>query len=119
DNTNVVYKINCNDCDMTYVGQTKRKLRTRLKEHKNDLKKSNNNSVVSKHQLDSNHVMDWDRTVILDNEPVYLKRSISEMIHIKNQCNGLNLQGDTDKLPQIYFSIITNTHHDSNTNTHS
>ena len=37
--SNVVYQINCKDCDYSYVGQTKRKLKTRLKEHINDLKK--------------------------------------------------------------------------------
>ena len=35
---NVVYQINYKDCDYSYVGQTKRKLKTRLKEHINDLK---------------------------------------------------------------------------------
>ena len=46
--SNVVYQINCKDCDYSYVGQTKRKLKTRLKEHINDLKKSvNSHSVIS------------------------------------------------------------------------
>ncbi|KYN07988.1 hypothetical protein ALC62_01038 [Cyphomyrmex costatus] len=116
DNTNVVYKINCKDCDMTYVGQTKRRLKTRLKEHRDGWKRINNTSVVSKHQVNCNHDIDWDNTAILDNEPIYFKRSISEMIHIKNQTNSLNLQSDTEKLPQMYYSIITNTHQESNVN---
>jgi len=32
--TNVVYKIECKDCDASYVGQTSRMLKTRIKEHK-------------------------------------------------------------------------------------
>lgn len=30
-NSNVIYKINCKDCDGSYVGQTKRQLCTRIK----------------------------------------------------------------------------------------
>jgi len=30
--TEVVYKINCKDCDQVYIGQTKRYLETRIKE---------------------------------------------------------------------------------------
>jgi len=36
----VVYKINCHDCEASYVGQTKRSLKTRVKEHVLDIKKS-------------------------------------------------------------------------------
>jgi len=34
EHSNIVYKINYHDCNYSYVGQTKRKLRTCLKEHK-------------------------------------------------------------------------------------
>jgi len=35
---NVIYKTGCKNCDVTYVGQTNRQLKTRIKEHKNNLK---------------------------------------------------------------------------------
>jgi len=31
---NVVYKLNCKNCDATYIGQTKKRLNTRVVEHK-------------------------------------------------------------------------------------
>jgi len=63
-----VYKIKCSNCDTSYVGQTKRQLGTRLKEHKADFKKkSGSMSVVSNHRLDNNHEMDWNGVTILDN----------------------------------------------------
>jgi len=102
-----VYKISCSGCDMCYVGQTKRQLGTRLKEHMSDIKKKNGLlSVVSNHRLDCNHEMNWLETAILDVESSYVKRMVSEMIYIKRQCNGLNKQSDTDLLSIAYLPII-------------
>ena len=56
---NVIYKINCLDCDFSYVGQTK--VKTRLHEHKVDIKKSiNSRSVVSLHQSNHDYNFNWD-----------------------------------------------------------
>ena len=38
ENTNVVYRIDCNDCDTNYVGQTGRRLDIRIRVHKKDAK---------------------------------------------------------------------------------
>jgi len=103
---NVVYRIDCRDCDASYVGQTKRRLTTRIKEHKNDInKKSGTLSVISSHRL-RNHEFDWEGVQVLDSEPSWYKRIISEMIHIKMQSFGLNKQSDTDMLSDSYFPII-------------
>ncbi|KYN50277.1 hypothetical protein ALC62_09186 [Cyphomyrmex costatus] len=118
-NTNVVYKIDCLNCDCSYVGQTKRNLKTRIKEHRADLKKIQNKSVVSKHQMGYNHTMDWDNVHILDNEPSYMKRSISEMIFIKKQLNDLNLQSDTEKFPENYITTLLNHSHHPTLVSHS
>jgi len=106
-NKNVVYKLECKNCDSTYVGQTKRKLNTRIKEHKNDInKKTGNHSVISEHRLQKNHDFNWDNPKILDREKIYYRRLISEMINIKTQNNGLNLQSDTELLDQTYVEIL-------------
>ena len=34
---NVVHKISCCDCDISYVGQTERQLKTRVHEHISDI----------------------------------------------------------------------------------
>jgi len=94
--SNVIYKLFCNNCDATYVGQTKRQLRTRLKEHKNNFKQDRSkHSVISEHIIKYNHSFDWDNTKIMDQESKYFKRIVSEMIHIKEQKAGLNLNSDT------------------------
>ncbi|EZA57994.1 hypothetical protein X777_02002 [Ooceraea biroi] len=42
--TGVVYKIECSDCDACYIGQTKRCLETRIKEHRSNINRSENNT---------------------------------------------------------------------------
>ena len=49
-NKNVVYRIECGDCDKNYVGMTKRRLNTRLNEHINNKKlKPKYHNVITKH----------------------------------------------------------------------
>jgi len=106
-NNNVVYKISCRDCEASYVGQTKRQLKTRVKEHCNNFKSiSANPSVITEHAMQLSHSFDWDNVKILDTEKNYFKRSVSEMIHIKEQSLGLNAQKDTELLDSAYFDIL-------------
>jgi len=55
-NQNVVYKISCDDCEASYVSQTKRKLSTRIREHILDInKKTGSPLVISDHRINLNH----------------------------------------------------------------
>jgi len=104
-NNNVVYKISCNNCNASYVDQTKRQLKTRINEHiKNIALEESKHSVITKHILDKNHTFNWQNTKILDFESNYFKRLISEMIHIKTQENSLNSIDDIDwTLPILIY----------------
>ncbi|EFN64872.1 hypothetical protein EAG_06537, partial [Camponotus floridanus] len=74
---------NKHNCDASYVGQTKRHLETRLREHKNNAGQPFKPSVITDHIINENHSIGWDEIKILDHEPHYFKRLISEMIFIK------------------------------------
>lgn len=105
--TEVVYRIDCNNCNATYVGQTKRHLSTRIKEHKNDIKKNESNySVVSQHRLLQNHEFNWSNPKILHKERNLKKREIAEMIFIKNDLNAINLKRDTENLNLMYDYVL-------------
>ncbi|EFN67155.1 hypothetical protein EAG_12459, partial [Camponotus floridanus] len=58
-------------------------------------------SVVSDHKL-AGHEFNWDDVRILDEDPSFLRRIISEMIHITRHNNSLNIQNDTDNLDKAY-----------------
>lgn len=62
----VVYKIDCVNCNASYVRQTKRNFKTRIQEHRSNIKSTVYDlSVISKHKLEHNHEFDWDRVEIL------------------------------------------------------
>lgn len=54
----VIYKVFCKNCDASYVDQTKR-LKTRFKEHMNNFKLNQSNSVITEHINNFNHTFDW------------------------------------------------------------
>jgi len=107
-NNNVVYKIQCSDCEATYIGQTKRQLRTRIKEHKQNVKKKTDTlPVITEHILNTGHNFDWDNTAIIDTESHFNKRLISESLHIKRHSHNINKKTDTELFPDIYLPILS------------
>lgn len=102
-NCNIIYKI---PCGAIYVGQSKRQMKTRLKEHRNAVKRGNCNSVISNHCVEYDHMFDWDNVEIPDIERYYNLRLMSEMISVRRQKNDINIQSDTDSLLVAYNRIL-------------
>jgi len=46
--------------------------------------------VIIEHILKFNHFFYWEKVKILDSEPIYNKRLISEMLYIKEQKHDIN-----------------------------
>jgi len=83
-------------------------LRTRVKEHRNNIKlDASKHSVISEHMLSCNHTFDWNKVKILDTEPNYSKRLIL-VSHIKEQFSSINSQKDIEFLDNAYFCLLDN-----------
>ena len=110
DMSGVVYKIPCMDCDLHYIGTTKNKLVSRLKQHANDCRLVNalrpNKTALSQHHFQFGHSFDFDSVTVLDIEPIHRKRYISEALHIKHSTHSINFQTDTQQLSQIYSGLL-------------
>lgn len=109
---NVVYSIQCKDCDGTYIGQTGQKLKSRIKQHKADSKAKhikNNCTGLTQHTLNTGHTFDFDQTEILDTQHKLSKRLIVETLYINQfREKSVNLKSDIDDMNPVYMQILSN-----------
>ncbi|XP_067660298.1 uncharacterized protein [Haliotis asinina] len=87
----VIYKINC-DCGQSYIGETSRPIKTRVKEHRTSVTNSDSKSAISDHiKKTPNHQIEWsDITILANNQTDFTKRKLTEAIHIKRQKPTIN-----------------------------
>ena len=109
--SNVVYEINCKDCDYKYVGETKRNVKYRIKQHKNDEKQGGLKSNVAFHHLDKNHTIDYDNIDIRYNEKnAIIRRNLESwrIEELKHQGHKLmNMQQNAEaSIPSPYLSLL-------------
>ena len=106
-NSGVIYKVNCNDCSATYVGQTQNYLRDRVNAHKRSIKNGSHETALSKHAVNTLHSFNFNEIKILEHEKNNKNRLIKEMIYIKQTPNKVNNNTDTDNLSGIYNGILS------------
>ena len=112
---NVVYKISCKEYSSVYVGQTKRKLKTRIREHiaacdEADIfkavdKDEKNDNGLPLHHLNTGHEFDFDNVEILDQESNFHRRLLLESININLESNSCNLLQGT-KFNEVWGNFL-------------
>lgn len=107
DKNNVVYQVKCDNCNKTYIGQTSKKLNTRLNQHKTYIRKTAPHSALASHSIDTGHTFSFEETKIIDQDNKKLKREIKEACHIHiNKNNAVNLRLDTQIINHDYKYIL-------------
>ena len=91
----VVYKINCSDCQGSYIVETGRNLNMRLTEYKQVMRNDDaNNNIAVHHQL-TNHNIDWDSAQCLTHSIHHFQLLILESLYsnleqtLLNECQQL------------------------------
>ena len=70
--SNVVYKVKCKECKASYVGETTRRLETRMTEHRRAVQRGETNILaLADHAWRVNHQIDWNSTTVLGVNPRY------------------------------------------------
>ena len=99
----LIYYIECQNCEATYVGETERPLKIRLSEHK---RPTNTSSKVQLHLKENKkHSVNWEKIKILDREQDYYDRGIKEAIHIQRHPSSLNGDQGRYDLAKVYRSL--------------
>ncbi|BHF66404.1 hypothetical protein SprV_0200942100 [Sparganum proliferum] len=63
--TNVIYRLQCNYCDVNYIGETGKRLQTRVGEHMRAVRRMDPLSLVAEHRADSGHTFAFQHVEIL------------------------------------------------------
>lgn len=91
--SDVVYKINCKDCESIYIGETTQKLQSRIRQHINsssavNLPKPDLASALARHCKNHGHSFDFNNVKIVDRHQNKRKLQLSEVnqiiIHLEN-----------------------------------
>lgn len=111
----IIYEIPCNECHKTYIGQSGRYLKTRVKEHERDcinvinpLKKKNNLTALAEHCEKTGHLFNFNNVKVIGQQTNLKKRLLEEMINIKTHKNCLNKRSDIEGLNTSYYNLIDN-----------
>ena len=88
ESSGVVYEVDCNNCFKKYTGETGRKLKERMKEHKDDGEKSQEDKKItgfSQHMKTTGHSRAQDDVRIIYRENNWKKGKFEEAARITSQ----------------------------------
>ena len=101
---NVIYQLDCKNCEAVYVGETKRNLNIRTNEHISAVKSASQRSHTAEHCWKYNHDFDWNNERVLDFKKTWKTRIIKEANY--SDKNKRHINGVSFKLPAIWKPIL-------------
>ena len=91
DKNNIVYEIDCSNCEAVYFGESKRSLKSRSDEHKRSVRNCDcGKNEIAKHCWKADHNFNWDQKKVIDRESRLIPRKIKETIHSLKNPNHIN-----------------------------
>ena len=104
--------IPCRDCPQRYIGQTSKKIETRITEHKNAIKRHDHLSLPAAHTYDNCHTFNWTETQLLGRAQTKHAREFKEAWYSMD-ANTINRHIE---IPTIYLQLKTIRNNPTNKN---
>ena len=99
---NIVYEIDCSNCQALYFGESKQSSKLRSDEHKRSVRNCDcDRNEIAKNCCEADHNSNWDQKKVIDRESRLIPRKIKETIHSFKNPNHIN--NISYMLPEIWF----------------
>ena len=105
--SNVVYEVPCT-CGKVYIGETKRRLETRLKEHKDASTRCLiDTSVIAEHAWTNDHPINWAERKILQRANRTMELVMKEVLSIRTTPEDTRFNRDNGyELPDCWIATF-------------
>lgn len=122
--SNVIYKIQCGDCEACYIGMTTTKLKQRISGHRSNVRRletlraagyTNEDATIMEvrektalvdHAAAMDHTFRLENVNIIDKSNRSASLPILESCHIRNTTHTVNKRTDTDNLNVAYAAVL-------------
>ena len=104
----VVYRVPCS-CGEAYIGETVRRLETRVKEHRDACQKGAlEKSALAEHAWMNHHPIKWEEVSVIDRARTAKELLVKEAIHIRLNHPSLN-RDEGLELPRCWMAALKST----------
>ena len=102
---NIIYKLDCKDCDDVYIGESKRAYQTRIGEHISAVRKADTKRYETDHCWKFNHDFNWTENKILGHElnTATKKNQRNNSLHQNRKFSGGGVNRWTDGTGVCHF----------------
>ena len=91
DKNNIVYEIDCSNCEPVYFHESKWSLQLCSDEHKRSVRNCDcNKNKIAKHCWEADHNLNWNQKKVIDRESRLIPRKIKETMHSLKNPNHIN-----------------------------
>ena len=100
DKNNIIYEIDCSNCEAVYFSESRRSLKSRSDEPQRSVSNCDcDKNEIAKHCWEADRDFNWDQKKVIDRESRLIPRKIKETIHSLKNPNHINKI--SNMLPEI------------------
>ena len=87
----IVYEIDCSNCQAVYFGESKQSVKSHSDEHKRSIRNCDCDKIeIAKHCWEADHNFNWDQKKVINKESSLIPWKIKETMHSLKNSNHIN-----------------------------